>query len=338
MTHELETILDAMVEGVVLVNPQGRLVRLNPSARTLFNWPYPVTGQQFLELVRVPAIVAQVSAALAGESPSPTEVTLDVHGHRVVSAHAVPVAAAQGGGAVLVLRDMTSVRRMESVRRDFVTNVSHELRTPLTAVRGYLEALRDTPEVPAEQRHRFLEIIERHTLRMERLVRDLLRLARLEGGQDTVERTRVTVAGLVSSVEHDLESALAQRGQRVVAQVADTVPVLSADFAKLSDALRNVVENACHYGPTGSDIGIMASFDGRDVVITVADSGPGIPEGDLPRIFERFYRADSSRSVDPGGTGLGLSIARHLIELHGGRIRASNRPGGGALFTLTIPA
>lgn len=337
MTRELETILDVMVEGVVLVGPAGRVVRMNPAARTMLNWPLP-PGQHFLELVRAPSVVAVITAALAGEAPAPVEVALDVRGLRLVSAHAVPVAADQGGGAVLVLRDVTAVRRLEAMRRDFVTNVSHELRTPLTAVRGYLEALRETPEVPAPQRQKFLDIMERHTQRMERLVRDLLRLARLDSGQDAIDAARLTVPALVASVEHDLESVLAARRQRVVLTVADDVPTITGDFAKLSDALRNVVENACHYGPEGSAIEVAATLTGDTVVITVSDRGPGIHENDLPRIFERFYRADRSRSVDPGGTGLGLSIARHLVELHGGRITAANRAGGGATVTISIPA
>lgn len=333
---DLEPIFAVMVEGVVLVGPTGRVARMNPAARAMLNWPLP-PGQHFLELVRAPSVVAVVNAALAGEAPAPVEVALDVRGVQLVSAHAVPVAADQGGGAVLVLRDVTTVRRLEAMRRDFVTNVSHELRTPLTAVRGYLEALRETPEVPAPQRRQFLDIMERHTQRMERLVRDLLRLARLESGQDRIDAVRLTVPSLVASVEHDLESTITARRQRVVLHVEADLPPIVGDFAKLSDALRNVVENACHYGPEGSEIEVAASASGPSVVIAVSDRGPGIHEADLPRIFERFYRADRSRSVDPGGTGLGLSIARHLVELHGGRITAGNRQGGGAHVTMTIP-
>lgn len=330
-------ILDAMVEGVIVVGATGKLVLANAAARTMLHWPWPVRGQHYLEVVRQPDVVAQVEGALRGCPGQPVDVEIEREARRLLTAHAVPVASEQGGGAVLVLRDITELRRVEQVRRDFVTNVSHELRTPLTAIRGYLEALRESPAPSATTRARFLEIIERQAGRMERLVHDLLRLARLDARQDLLDRTTVTTALLIQSVASDLESSLSARHQRVQTTVAPDAETLSADQVRLGDALRNLLENASNYGPVGSVIDIAAVRDGAEVTITVADRGPGIPESDLSRIFERFYRVDRSRSVDPGGTGVGLSIARHLVELHGGRIRAANRPGGGTIVTITLP-
>ena len=330
-------ILDAMVEGVIVVNAAGKLVLANAAARTMLHWSWPVSGQHFLEAVRQPDVVAQVEGALRGCPRQPVDIEIEREQRRILTAHAVPVASAQGGGAVLVLRDITELRRIEQVRRDFVTNVSHELRTPLTAIRGYLEALRESPPPPAAMRARFLEIIERQAGRMERLVRDLLRLARLDARQDLLDRTTVTTTHLITSVASDLESSLSTRTQRVDVTVAPDADTLSADQVRLGDALRNLVENASNYGPAGSVIDIAAARHGDVITITVADRGPGIPEADLSRIFERFYRVDRSRSTDPGGTGVGLSIARHLIELHGGRISAANRPGGGAVVTIRLP-
>lgn len=225
-------------------------------------------------------------------------------------------------------------------RRDLVANVSHELRTPLTAVRGYVEALLDGGADPADAR-RFLEIVARHTLRMERLVRDLLRLARLDAGQELVEHVRCVVDALFSGVETELADAIEARGQTVERRIDDAATVVTGDPAKLHDAFRNLLENAINYAPEGSRIVMGSARAGSRILLTVADQGPGIPAADLPRVFERFYRVDKARARatrDPGGTGLGLAIVKHLIELHGGRVTAANRREGGAILTVDLPA
>jgi two-component system phosphate regulon sensor histidine kinase PhoR len=321
---------------VVLVNSAGRLVLTNPALRSMLRLPPAIADQHFLEVVRQPDIAAQLSKALAGDRPSPVEVPLDRDARRVFIAHAVPVARERGGGAVLVLHDITERRRADQVRRDFVANVSHELRTPLTAIRGYVEALADQP--PPEEARRFIEIIARHSMRMERLVRDLLRLARLDAGQETLERVDCNIAALVGGVTHDLESSIEARGQQIDLRLAEDATNVPGDPAKLHDVLRNLVENASNYSPEGGAIEISSRRDGSAIEIIVADRGPGIPAGDLPRIFERFYRVDRSRTRDPGGTGLGLSIVRHLVELHEGTVSAANREGGGAIITIRLPA
>jgi two-component system phosphate regulon sensor histidine kinase PhoR len=294
-------------------------------------------GAHYLEVVRQPDVAAQVAGALAGGAPAPVEVQLELGSRRTFIANVVPVARERGGGAVLVLHDITDLRRADQVRRDFVANVSHELRTPLTAIRGYVEALLDAPPAPAEAQ-RFLEIIARHSLRMERLVRDLLRLARLDAGQEPLDRSECAIASVIAAVERDLEPQLAARSHRLQVSIAADASVVPADPSKLHDVLRNLVENAINYSPPQGVIEVMSRRFIDTIELTVADRGPGIPEADLGRIFERFYRVDRSRTRDPGGTGLGLSIVRHLIELHGGRVSAVNRDGGGALFTVSLPA
>jgi two-component system phosphate regulon sensor histidine kinase PhoR len=223
------------------------------------------------------------------------------------------------------------------VRRDFVANVSHELRTPLTAIRGYVEALLDG-SVPEPQVREFLEIIDRQSLRMERLVRDLLRLARLDAGQELLTIDDCDLADVIDGVRHDLEAAFRRRAQQVRVVLDPDAGVVRADPGKFADAFRNLLENAGNYSPEGGVIEIGARRAGGEVRITIADRGPGIPEADLSRVFERFYRVDRSRTRDPGGTGLGLSIVRHLVELQGGRVVAVNREGGGAVFQVTMPA
>jgi two-component system phosphate regulon sensor histidine kinase PhoR len=275
------------------------------------------------------------------------ELTLPREPELIITARSTPVAfrhaqgraAAEEGGAVLVMHDITDLRRADRIRRDFVANVSHELRTPLTAVRGYVEALTDGGTDQQDAR-RFLEIIGRHTLRMERLVRDLLRLARLDAGQEPLEHVACSTESLFSGVETELAAALESRGQTVERRIAAEAATVSGDPAKLHDALKNLLENATNYSPPNSRIVMSAERHDGQVRLSVADEGPGIPEADLPRIFERFYRVDKARSRggrDPGGTGLGLAIVKHLIELHGGRVRAANNAGGGAIFTIELP-
>jgi two-component system phosphate regulon sensor histidine kinase PhoR len=243
---------------------------------------------------------------------------------------------APGGGAVLVLHDITDLRRADQIRRDFVANVSHELRTPLTAIRGYVEALLDGP-TDADDTHRFLEIIARHSTRMERLVQDLLRLARLDAKQEALDITRCDIEQLFTGVMADLAPAIEAKQQHVTMTVPPDARYVDGDPGKLHDIVRNLVENAVNYSPEGADLRVSSGIDGSSFVITVSDSGPGIPEEDLARVFERFYRVDKSRAR-PGGTGLGLAIVRHLVELHGGEARAANAPGGGAVFTIRVPA
>ncbi|HEX6324730.1 MAG TPA: ATP-binding protein [Vicinamibacterales bacterium] len=332
----MEAILSGMFEGVALVNAAGRLLLANAAARGMLQMPADAEGRHYLEIIRQPDIASLLGAALAGNAAGQLEVALSRDPRRAFAARTAPVSGPDGGGAVLVLHDITELRRADQIRRDFVANVSHELRTPLTAVRGYVEALLDSPAPDGESR-RFLEIIARHTLRMERLVKDLLRLARLDAGQESIDAGTIDLETLVSGVEAELENDLAARRMRVTLDAAPDAATVAGDPAKLHDALRNLVENAVHYGAEGTAVEITARRDAADLVLTIADRGPGIPPGDLGRIFERFYRVDRSRARDPGGTGLGLAIVKHLIGLHGGTVAAANREGGGAVFTLRVP-
>ena len=336
----MEAILGGMIEGVLVVNDHGRLQLVNAAARRMLRLQEPPEGRHYLAIVRHPDIASQLGAALQGTTGDGLELTLPRDADTVFVARSAPVTYAGARGAVLVLHDITDLRRADQIRRDFVANVSHELRTPLTAVRGYVEALLDGGLDGAEAR-RFLDTIARHTFRMERLVRDLLRLARLDAGQENLERVPCAVESLFAGVVTELASAIEARGQRVEMAIAADAAVVEGDPAKLHDALRNLLENATNYSPEGGRIEMGSTrVDGR-IRLTVADPGPGIPEADLPRVFERFYRVDKARSRstrDPGGTGLGLAIVKHLIGLHGGHVTAANRREGGAVFTVDLPA
>jgi len=327
-----------MLEGVVVVNAQGRVILANEAARRMVQPDGLAAGQHYVEVVRHPDIGAMIGRALNGQTPDGTEFSPPRDPNRTIVARAAPVTTEGAPGAVLVLHDITDLRHADRMRRDFVANVSHELRTPLTAIQGYVEALQEDVPPDPEEAARFLEIIARQASRMERLVRDLLRLARLEGGQEPVEPSPTDVETLFADVVTELEGALDAKGQRVAIEIAPEAKALHVDTAKLHDALRNLVENAVAYAPPSTTITLATRRGEQEFVITVADEGPGIPEADLSRIFERFYRVDKARSRESGGTGLGLSIVKHLVEILGGDVRAANRPAGGAVFTVTLPA
>src|SRR5262245_621851 len=333
----MEAILAGMTEGVIVIDPRARLQLVNDAARHMLKLGEVALERPYVETIRLPAIAELVAAVLVGNKRSSVQFTPPRDPSRTIMATAAPAAGGVEYGVILVLHDITELRRADQIRRDFVANVSHELRTPLTAIRGYVEALSDGDATPEDNR-RFLEVIARHTRRMERLVGDLLRLARLDAGQETLELTACDTLTLASGVVADLSAAAEERGQHVELAVAPGGEKVRADPAKLHDALRNLVSNAIAYAPERSTIRIGAApVDGR-VALTVSDEGPGIPDEDLARVFERFYRVDKSRARDPGGTGLGLAIVKHLVELHGGQVGVENRPEGGARFTITLPA
>ena len=331
----MEAILSSMIEGVLVVDEQGRLQLVNDAARRILKLEQGAIDHSYVEAIRHPGIVEHIGRALAGGETSALELSVTRDTTRTLVAQVAPVVTA-GRGAVLVMHDITELRKADLIRRDFVANVSHELRTPLTAIKGYAEALLDDPE-DADARGRFLEIIHRQAERMERLVKDLLRLARLEAGQETVEVAPCDIKALLHGIVGDFDAAAAAKQQTLSAAVSPEAAMLNTDAAKLHDIVRNLVENAVNYTPEGGAIDISAGVVHDRFQLKVADSGHGISPDDLGRVFERFYRVDKSRAR-PGGTGLGLSIVKHLVQVLGGEVVVENQPTGGALFTISLPA
>ena len=330
----MEAILSGMTEGVLVVDRTGSLQLVNQAVQRMLKIEESALGRPYVEIIRHPDISSLLQATLRGEMLPACELSMSRDPSRTYVARAAPVASEGGGGAVLVLHDTTDLRRTDQIRRDFVANVSHELRTPLTAIRGYIEALSDEPG-NAEQTQRFLEIVSRQTARMERLVKDLLRLAQLDARQEPLDLGECDVRQTFSAVAADLAPLIEAKHQEVSVEVADDAGTLRADPAKLHDIIRNLVENAVNYSPEGAAIRLASRRGNGSVVLEVADSGPGIPRDDLSRVFERFYRVDKSRSGP--GTGLGLAIVKHLAELHGATVVAHNRAEGGATFVVTVP-
>lgn len=331
----MEAILVGMIEGVIVTDERGRVELANEAARAMLKIDDPPIGRPYVQVIRHPAISELVTSALRGTRTEAVELSPPRDPARTIMARAAP-AGSRETGAVLVLHDITDLRRADQIRRDFVANVSHELRTPLTAIRGYVEALIED-STPEDTRRTFIDIVARHAARMERLVSDLLRLARLDAGQELLDLTPCDMARVINEVVEELDIGLAERSLRITLEIEPGAERLCADRGKLHDVLRNLIANAITYAPPESGIIVAAAATNGMAKLSVSDSGPGIPEKDLARIFERFYRVDKSRARDPGGTGLGLSIVRHLVELHGGSVRAENRPEGGARFIVSLP-
>lgn len=330
----MEAILSSMIEGVLVVDEQGRLQLVNDAARRILKLEQGAINHSYVEAIRHPGIVEHLGRALAGGETSALELSVTRDTTRTLVAQVAPVVSA-GRGAVLVMHDITELRKADLVRRDFVANVSHELRTPLTAIKGYAEALLDDPD-DAEAHGRFVEIIHRHATRMERLVKDLLRLARLDAGQETVEMAPCDINALVRGIASDFEATAAGKQQTLAVTVTPEAAMLNTDAAKLHDIARNLVENAVNYTPEGGGINVSAMVVAGRFQLSVGDTGHGIAPGDLGRVFERFYRVDKSRAR-PGGTGLGLSIVKHLVQVLGGEVIVENQAAGGALFTVSFP-
>ncbi|MGH9386255.1 MAG: sensor histidine kinase [Vicinamibacterales bacterium] len=330
----MEAILASMIEGVLVVDEHGRIQLVNDAARRILKLEQESINHLYVEAIRHPGIVDHIGRALAGEQTEGLELTVTRDTIRTLVARVAHVVAA-GRGAVLVMHDITDFKKADQIRRDFVANVSHELRTPLTAIKGYAEALLDEPD-DIDARDGFVEIIHRHAVRMERLVKELLRLARLDAGQEAVEIAPCDVESLVKGIVSDFEAIAHEKHQRLETHVSAQARTLDTDPTKLHDVLRNLVENAVNYTPDGGAIHVRASVADDHFELSVADSGPGIPPEDLARVFERFYRVDKARTR-PGGTGLGLAIVKHLVQVMNGDVTAENREAGGAAFTVRLP-
>jgi two-component system phosphate regulon sensor histidine kinase PhoR len=232
---------------------------------------------------------------------------------------------------------VTQLQHLEQVRRDFVSNVSHELRTPLSIFRGYLETLLDEPSLPADERERILRVLEKHSSRLNALVDDLLSLARLEEPGSKLHRASVSLREFLPRVSREWEKRAATKQITLHCDVPDDLPEIEADEARLEEIAYNLLDNAINYSNAGGEVALAATRHNNHVVISVADQGTGISSADLPRIFERFYRADKARSREVGGTGLGLAIVKHIAELHGGRVEAQSQLGRGTTVRVLLP-
>jgi two-component system phosphate regulon sensor histidine kinase PhoR len=331
-------ILGSMVEGVAVVNASERLLFSNAGFAEILDLDVPPqSGRALVEVVRQTELIEAVRGVLKGAPRVETEIVTGTLRQRFFAATVAAVRAAETSGAVIVLHDITELRKLERVRRDFVANVSHELRTPLTAIQGFAETLLAGAIDDPQNRLRFLEIILEHSRRLARLTEDLLMLSKMDADRLELEIRRLSVSQFVEGCIETTQRPAAEKDLRISVNLQPPLPDIAADRRRLAEVLQNLLDNAMQYTPAGGQIMVSASANGSEVTFTVSDTGIGIPRADQSRIFERFYRVDVARSREVGGTGLGLSIAKHLVEVHGGRIWVESEVGQGSQFHFTVP-
>ncbi len=332
---ELAYLIDSVGEGILQVGPDGRFVRANHTAREMLGLPERVARQPVSTLVRNGELRELLDAARSGGTVEPAELSLDER-RILVAAHPLG-GAEQRPGAVAVLVDLTHLRRLESVRRDFVANATHELRTPLTAIRGFAETLRDGALDDRPTALRFLTAIHRHALRLQRLAEDLTTLAQAESLQHSFDTVSTDLRAMVRESAGSLEGAAHAKAIELVFELPAEKVVLDVSPRALDHALINLIENAIKYSPEGSTVTIRLQSREDQVTIDVQDQGPGIAPEVKERIFERFFRVEGGRSPQEAGTGLGLSIARNMVERVGGELSLETEVGKGSTFRIVLP-
>ena len=327
----LRTVLEGVEDGILAIGADQRVLLANPSALQLLQWNEDddPAGRLLIDVMRVPAASQLLSAAREGRG---SQVELDV-GPLILDVRSRPY----GRGTVLSLRDVTDLRRLERIRRDFVTNVSHELRTPVTVISTHAETLLDSALEDPVHARRFVDGIARHAQRLTRLVADLLDLSRIEAGRRTFEATAVDVGAIAQAATAGLAGSADSEEVEVTLEIPPGLEV-HADPDALDQVLMNLLGNAIKYTPAGGTVTVRATADGDRVRLEIIDDGPGVPPEHQERLFERFYRVDKGRSRDDGGTGLGLSIVKHLVEGLGGTVGYEARDPRGSIFWVELPA
>ena len=340
---KVSAILNSMVEGVMALDHQGRILVTNLSAcRILELEEGEAGGQSLLEVVRNRELADLVEwcRTLNNTERCRREVELHSPNYRILEVNAMPLPLSDNlQGIVLVLHDITELRRLERVRAEFVANVSHELRTPLTAIKGYLETLLDESPVEPVTHRRFLEVAHTHADRLGRLVNDLMNLSDIETGKVTLHLSPVSLSDVVNEVSGIFEKEAIKKSITLLNHVPPELQA-QADRDRLSQILVNLVDNAVKYTSANGQIHFTVLSGGEAGLVTlrIQDTGQGIPSTDLPRITERFYRVDKARSREEGGTGLGLAIVKHLIQLHAGTLVIDSEVGKGTTIDITLPA
>ncbi len=324
----LAALIESLDEGVVAMDPRGLVVRINSAARELLgisrDLPFP--PEQF---PRVPALQAAIDLAFRGTVSSPAEAPI---GSRVISITARPLPV---GGVVIALFDLTQIRRLETIRRDFVANASHELRTPLTVIGGFAETLADDDPEP-ELRRQFASTIKSQAARMQQIVDDLLDLSRLESGTWQPKISSVDLSVVAADIVATYAAAAKAKSVSLDVDLKEARPAISADPTAVRQVISNLVDNAVRHTTQGS-VCILAISDSEGTWIRVRDTGQGIRAEHVSRVFERFYRVDSGRARQTGGTGLGLAIVKHLVETHGGHVLAESEVGKGTTISAFFP-
>ena len=333
---QLEAVLSSMVEGVLVIDREGKLLLANPRAQELLSAWGDLVGRLVPEVIRSPGVDQALRDAASSEGTVVRELEVQAEKKRVLLMHASAFPQKKPrAGTVAVFHDVSELRRVDEVRRDFIANASHELRTPLTSIQGFAAALESSELDPGET-VRYLDVIVRNAQRMSNLIDDLLTLSRIESGTSSLELADVDVLRVVETTVADFAPRFAEASIEVRIQAGE-LPACRADRGALEQILSNLLSNAARYSNAGARVDIDLQRRDGEVEISVADTGIGIPPEDLERIFERFYRVDAARSRALGSTGLGLSIVKHLARSMGGEIHVQSQPGKGSRFSFSLP-
>ena len=333
----MQTIFSAMHDALLVVDSTRHVILANETFRKLFALPEISEGTPLLEIVRDATLDRVIDDALDRGGPVRTELALD--GSQIeLDAVVTRNNAGEITGALVLFHDITELKKIDQVRRDFVANVSHELRTPLSILRGYIETLLDSPDTSREELSRILGVMGRHSRRLDSLAEDLLTLAQLESANPNLQLDDVDLSSLFGELVRDWEKKLARKHLNMMVDVPPDFPMIRADRVRLQEALYNLLDNAVNYSGEHGQIRLMARRRDEQIVLSVSDNGIGISEEDLPRIFERFYRVDKARNAkNIRGTGLGLAIVKHIAQLHGGHVEAESETEKGTTIRVVLP-
>jgi two-component system phosphate regulon sensor histidine kinase PhoR len=339
--NELGAVLSSMAEGVLAMDMEERIIGMNHAASVLFECdPKQVQGRTIQEVIRHPELQSLVTKALASEGAVERDVVLYLKEERVLNGHATILSNGEGKrvGVLVVLNDITRLRKLENIRKDFVANVSHEIRTPITAIKGFVETLRDGAMQSPQDAERFLGIVQNHVQRLESLVEDLLSLSRIEEDKEKEQiilEEKPLKEVLVGALQLCQVKAEPKQVRMELSCREDLVARINPSL--LGQAVVNLLDNAIKYSEPGKTIWVQLEAREKEILLRVRDEGCGIEKKHLERLFERFYRVDKARSRKLGGTGLGLAIVKHIMEAHGGRVSVESQPGRGSTFTLHLP-
>ena len=334
---EVRAVLAALTDGLLVVDSSQHILICNPAFEQLYGQSRIATGTALLDIIRDSDVIEPIRAALDQARARVAEVSAPDR-KKQLQLTAVPITQnGEASGVVAVFHDISRLKQADEIRRDFVANVSHELRTPLSIFHGNLETLLEPGDLDEDETRHIYEVMKRHSDRLNLLVNDLLSLARLESKEAKLQLAEIKLRDFLEDVTGDWAKRLAGKNLRLELEVPDNFPTLRVDERRLEEVVHNLLDNAVKYSHQNGRILIQAGAPDQEVVLSVRDEGVGIPSNDLPRIFERFYRADRARSRELGGTGLGLSIVKHIAQLHGGRVEAESTLGQGTTIRVMLP-
>lgn len=336
--QELAAIFNSMIEGVIVVDKGGRIISVNSTIEKIFGATIKdISGKPFIETIRNKDIAETIEKTLKTGDTLSGEIELLLPVQKIFQINAAPILHERSvNGCIVVIHDITGIRRLETMRRDFVANVSHELKTPLTSIQGFVETLLEGALEDKENNRAFLNIIREHTSRLNNLVNDLLSLSQLESKEAALDKTEIKLRKEVDKILKGFTSKAKNKRVDIRNELPEKLTI-RADRDRIDQVFTNLVDNAIKFNKEGGFVNIQSTIQDGFIRITIEDAGIGIPEKDIDRIFERFYMVDKARSRDLGGTGLGLSIVKHIVGLHGGTVAAESNEGLGSKFYFTIP-